>query len=223
MVNITKLPFQAKNSLAKIVKISPSSYTAARPSAPVKAKPGLLGKKMPIKEFKSCILTDSKIGEGEFSELFQAYRFDLANPTKIAAKRLKLNQANVNSINILSEISVLSQLSSHPNIIDFLGVYSFNNTMYIMLEFAEHGDLKHLLDRFRKNSRNSEMIATAVDNSFQIKASIDIASGMEYISGFGIVHKDLAARNVLVDASFNCKISDFGSCNSSYAIKRPIR
>ncbi len=222
LVNITKLPFQAKSSLAKIVKISPSSYTTPKTSRPVKARPGLLGKNTPIKEFKSCILTDSKIGEGEFSELFQAYRFDLASPTKIAAKRLKVNQTNTNSINILSEISVLSQLGSHPNIIDFIGVYSFNNTMYIMLEFAEHGDLKHLLDRLRKDSLNNEIVVS-VDTNFQIKASMDIASGMEYISSFDIVHKDLAARNVLVDSNFNCKICDFGSCNSSYAIKRPIR
>ena len=75
---------------------------AGTSTAPVTVRPGLLGKKVPVKEFKCCILTDLKIGEGEFSELFQAYRFDLANPTKVAAKRLKLNHENKNSIHILS-------------------------------------------------------------------------------------------------------------------------
>ena len=92
--------------------------------------------------------------------------------------------------------------------------------MYIMFEFAEHGDLKHLLDRFRKNTMNPDV---AVDTNFQIRASIDIAQGMEYVSNLEIIHKDLAARNILVDGNFNCKICDFGSCNSNDTSKRPIR
>ena len=92
--------------------------------------------------------------------------------------------------------------------------------MYIIFEFAEHGDLKKLLDKFRKNNLNEDI---SVDKSFQLKASLDIATGMEYISSLQIVHKDLATRNILVDANFNCKISDFGSCKSDYSTKRPIR
>lgn len=42
-----------------------------------------------LKEFKNCIITDVKIGEGEFSETFQGYRYDDGVPSKIAAKRLK--------------------------------------------------------------------------------------------------------------------------------------
>ena len=107
LVNIKKLPVsQVKKSLAKVIKIKPTALTqkvtSSSGSMPFKAKPGLLGKKVPVKEFKCCILTDLKIGEGEFSELFQAYRFDLASPTKIAAKRLKMGPDNKNSIHILS-------------------------------------------------------------------------------------------------------------------------
>lgn len=107
LVNIKKLPVtQAKKSLAKVIKIKPTvlaqKAASSSGSTPFRAKPGLLGKKVPIKEFKCCILTDLKIGEGEFSELFQAYRFDLASPTKVAAKRLKIGPDNKNSIHILS-------------------------------------------------------------------------------------------------------------------------
>ena len=118
------------------------------------------------------------------------------------------------------EISVLSQIGTHQNVIEFLGVYSLNNTMYIIFEFAEQGDLKRLLDQFRKCNRNQDI---AVDTSFQMKASIDIANGMDYISSLELVHKDLAARNILIDANFNFKVSDFGSCNSISMTKRPIR
>ena len=37
-----------------------------------------------------------------------------------------------------------------------------------------------------------------------------MALGMDYIAALVFVHCDLAARNVLVDASDSCKIIDFG-------------
>ena len=40
--------------------------------------------------------------------------------------------------------------------------------------------------------------------------SYDVCLGMDYLNTLKYIHRDLAARNVLVDASFLCKISDFG-------------
>ena len=109
----------------------------------------------------------------------------------------------------------------HKNVIEYLGVYSVGNQMYMIFEHADRGDLKKHLDTHRKsNNLNSE---TEVDSFFQIRAAFEIANGMEYISSLNIVHKDLAARNILLDKSYNCKISDFGLCKSEYASKRPIR
>ena len=56
-----------------------------------------------IREFKNCLVTDIKIGEGEFSETFQGYRYDNLETTKIAAKRLKkLKEKGENIVNLLS-------------------------------------------------------------------------------------------------------------------------
>ena len=40
--------------------------------------------------------------------------------------------------------------------------------------------------------------------------SFQIAAGMAYLSSIGVVHRDLACRNVLVSADKALKISDFG-------------
>lgn len=40
--------------------------------------------------------------------------------------------------------------------------------------------------------------------------SYQIAAGMDYLSSIGIVHRDLACRNVLVSADKAMKITDFG-------------
>jgi len=55
------------------------------------------------------------------------------------------------------------------------------------------------------SDRNFEL---TVDRA--LKFMEDIAKGMSYLSKEFIVHKDLAARNVLVDETYRCKVSDFG-------------
>jgi hypothetical protein len=119
-------------------KAAANSKSSSKQQKPTK---GASNKKT-IKEFKYCILTDLKIGEGEFSETFQGYRYDLGPPLKVAAKRLKnanKEKDDQNMINLLSEISVLTQLGKHDNVIEYLGVHNLNNEMYMVFEYAEKG------------------------------------------------------------------------------------
>ena len=43
-----------------------------------------------------------------------------------------------------------------------------------------------------------------------ISFAYQIAAGMAYLSSIGIVHRDLACRNILVDEGRDLKITDFG-------------
>ena len=56
-----------------------------------------------------------------------------------------------------------------------------------------------------------------------MKCAYEISNGMEYIASLGIVHKDLAARNILIHKDYTCKIADFGCCKTDFIVKRPIR
>lgn len=64
------------------------------------------------------------------------------------------------------------------------------------MEFAENGSLDE--SRIEKNDRN-------VRNLF-----LGIISGMKFLHSHGIVHRDLAPRNILLDKNNNPKITDFG-------------
>ncbi|VDN29356.1 unnamed protein product, partial [Cylicostephanus goldi] len=39
----------------------------------------------------------------------------------------------------------------------------------------------------------------------------------EYLSSKGFVHRDVAARNILVNGKNSCKIGDFGLCRNLYS------
>lgn len=178
-----------------------------------------------VKEFRFVILTDIKIGEGEFSETFRAYRYDRGAPIKIAAKLLKPTQKSTNEPSqlesLLSEVSVLTALGKHSHVIEYLGIHRVERRFYMIFEYAENGDLKKLLDQHRKNVRRADMFL--LNQNFKLKLAYQIASGMEYVSGLGIVHKDLAARNILLDENLCVKVSDFGCCKIGFLNKLPSK
>ena len=69
----------------------------------------------------------------------------------------------------------------------------------LVLEFMAGGIFLHYL---RKNG-------TKLDKKKLIKFSIDAAAGMEYLGNNNCIHRDVAARNCLIDAHDLLKISDF--------------
>lgn len=71
----------------------------------------------------------------------------------------------------------------------------------LVLEYCEHGTL---LDHVR----NSEY--DTLDTSMMLTYCHDVACGMHYLSSRRIVHRDVAARNVLLDVTNTCKVADFG-------------
>jgi serine/threonine protein kinase len=40
---------------------------------------------------------------------------------------------------------------------------------------------------------------------------MDAAKGMRYLESMSIIHRDVSARNMLVDSNYRVKVSDFGN------------
>jgi len=47
-----------------------------------------------------------------------------------------------------------------------------------------------------------------------LKFSLDVCRGMIHLAAEGVVHRDLATRNLLLDVNYNVKITDFGFARS---------
>eukprot|EP00208_Stichococcus_sp_RCC1054_P001625 CAMPEP_0206147012 /NCGR_PEP_ID=MMETSP1473-20131121/32126_1 /ASSEMBLY_ACC=CAM_ASM_001109 /TAXON_ID=1461547 /ORGANISM="Stichococcus sp, Strain RCC1054" /LENGTH=1059 /DNA_ID=CAMNT_0053543779 /DNA_START=733 /DNA_END=3909 /DNA_ORIENTATION=+ len=84
---------------------------------------------------------------------------------------------------------------------------------WMLLEYADRGSLEAAIKsrRFyaKGNDQHLDMVAV-------YKTLLDIATGMTYLHGLGIVHGDLKAANALLKSTvtdtrgFTCKLADFG-------------
>lgn len=96
------------------------------------------------------------------------------------------------------EIFALSNVS-HPALLKFCG-YTDESPFYIITEYMENGSLFDVL----RNKPN------ALNPTARSLIALDVARGLEFLHGRGVIHRDLKSLNVLLDNNFRAKICDFG-------------
>ena len=156
-------------------------------------------------------MLEKEIGRGEFGVVMKAIGVDLpgCDPTQaVAVKVLKQSQSEGDVNAFIREGARLKELS-HDNVIRLIGVCLTGEPYYIVLEYMPHGDLKTLLRKCKSCS-----IELHVDHLLSF--ALDVSRGFEYLQQQQFIHRDLASRNVLVSASFVCKIGDFGMARRVY-------
>lgn len=99
----------------------------------------------------------------------------------------------------LSEFSLLMKIN-HPFIVKLIGVVVEQPQM-VLQEFCQKGTLLSYLHVNR----------TTINPDVEIKLwAYQIAAGMNYLGTKNVIHRNLAARNVLLQNSQQIKICDFG-------------
>lgn len=154
---------------------------------------------------RSCLVLNMEIGQGEFGSVFDGvYRHpQTQKETKVAVKQLKLATSDDSKLRFLKEAAINAQFN-HPNIVRLIGVCLEPSAepSLIVLEYMHLGSLKSYLD--------SPMIKDKLEPLTLLRMAIDASAGMMYLSEAGFVHRDIAARNVLIDKEMTCRIGDFG-------------
>ena len=120
---------------------------------------------------------------------------------------------------MISEIKIMSNLPPHLNIVSVIAScsseFAENEELWILLEFCPRGDLKHFLEKNKKEIL-SETGTNSINHRCLIQRAYDVASGMEFLATNQIMHGDLAARNILIDENLLegkypiARIADFG-------------
>lgn len=139
------------------------------------------------------------LGDGQFGEVYRGNlkRKD-GSESSVAVKTCKSQSESTVSEQLLKEAAIMQQFD-HPYIIKLLGVCS-SSPVWIIMELAMLGELRAFLIA---NSHRLELPK-------QILYCYQLSLALSYLESKRFVHRDIAARNVLVSSEDCVKLADFG-------------
>uniref|UniRef100_A0A0R3PIX9 Aurora kinase n=1 Tax=Angiostrongylus costaricensis TaxID=334426 RepID=A0A0R3PIX9_ANGCS len=138
------------------------------------------------------------LGRGKFGSVFIARSKE--EKIVVALKVLFKDQIKKHNVmhQVKREIEIQYHLR-HPNILRLKGYFHDQQRVYIILEFADGGEL---YDRLKKKGKLDEPEAS--------KYVRQLADALSYCHAKRVIHRDIKPENILLDRKGNVKIADFG-------------
>ncbi|KXJ72033.1 hypothetical protein RP20_CCG019119 [Aedes albopictus] len=168
---------------------------------------------------RNKLVLGKSLGEGAFGKVVMAEANGLVKgqaSTVVAVKMLKEGHTDADVKDLVCEMEVMKMIGKHVNIINLLGCCCKDGPLYVIVEYAPHGNLKDFLRSHRFGTTNYEDMVSGekekkiLTQKELISFAYQIARGMEHLASRRCIHRDLAARNVLVSDGYVMKIADFG-------------
>ncbi|KAE9614996.1 hypothetical protein Lal_00048311 [Lupinus albus] len=153
---------------------------------------------------------ENKIGAGSYGVV---YRGKLADGSEVAIKRgdtsTKTKKFQEKESAFESELAFLSRLH-HKHLVRLVGYCEEKDERLLVYEYMKNGAIyDHLHDKNNVDSNSSVL------NSWRmrIKIALDASRGIEYLHNYAvpsIIHRDIKSSNILIDANWTARVSDFG-------------
>lgn len=134
------------------------------------------------------------IGEGSFAKVRLARH--ILTGTEVAIKVINRH----GSYRPFREVLSMKSLN-HPNIVKLFEIIDTENTLFLVMELVDGGDLFSYLACGPVKEHQAQGIFR------------QLVSAVHYCHQRGIIHRDLKPQNILLDTDLNVKLADFGLSN----------
>ena len=142
-----------------------------------------------------------ELGKGSYGTVYTVK--SLINSNIYVMKKMELNHLNPRQqVECYREVSILKKVS-HKNIIKYYSSFLEKNILYIIMEYAELGDLYSLIKHYKKHSKFFSELDLW-------KISSEILSGLDYLHTHNIIHRDIKCLNLFITKDLHIKIGDLG-------------
>ena len=138
------------------------------------------------------------IGEGGMSRVYLAHDMILNRDVAIKVLHYDFDDEEVSTKRFRREALSATSLS-HPNIVDIYDVGEDDGYQYLVMEYIHGQTLKHFI---QSNGPLTPEQAVPIMQQ--------IVSAIAHAHHNGIIHRDIKPQNILMDESFQVKITDFG-------------
>ena len=172
------------------------------------------------KEKKNKSLFNRKIrkvdllGQGSYGNVYKVDFEDKPNVFYALKKLFLRNPLEGFDVSALKEITILKELN-HDNIEKILDMFYSINSLYILKEYID----VQLMKLIFKSTQVPELRLSEGDKK---AIMLQILSGLAEIHRNGVLHRDLAPSNILINKQGILKISDFGLSRFIASPGRPL-
>lgn len=172
---------------------------------PTKKRHGSMVFTLKEMEEATCSFSDENlVGKGGFGRV---YKGTLRSGEIVAVKKMDLPpfKEAEGEREFRVEVDILSRLD-HPNLVSLIGYCADGKQRFLVYEYMHNGNLQDHLNGIGEEK---------MDWALRLKVAIGAAKGLAYLHstsavGIPIVHRDFKSTNILLNANFETKISDFG-------------
>ncbi|XP_054784327.1 putative receptor-like protein kinase At1g72540 [Prosopis cineraria] len=158
-----------------------------------------------LKEITHNFCKSSVLGEGGFGKVYKGFIDDKLRPgleAQVVAVKVLDSDSKQGHREWLAEVIFLGQLK-HPHLVNLIGYCCEDEHRLLVYEYLERGNLENKLFKG---------YLAALPWLTRIKIAIGSAKGLAFLheEAQPVIYRDVKASNILLDADYNAKLSDFG-------------
>ncbi|EGG14224.1 putative protein serine/threonine kinase [Cavenderia fasciculata] len=137
------------------------------------------------------------LGEGSFGSTYLVEK----EGQEFCMKKIPIPKKSKQA-EILKEVSILQRLK-HPFIVGYINNFVLNGYLYIIMEYANQGDLGTFLKKCQQD--NTPILQETIILWFS-----QLCAAIKYVHDHKIIHRDIKPKNIVLH-DYQVKLADFGA------------